>query len=173
MSFINISEILHDLHIKPSMTAAEFGSGAASFALALAKKLHKGRMYALDIQQEKLSALKSKISLDKLNNVMTIHCDLEAENGSTLKNNSCNIVVIPNLLFQSENKHAILKEAYRILKRTGQCLVLDWLKESPIGPRSHAIASPKEIKKISEDLGFSLKKEFAAGDYHYGLLFAK
>ena len=154
------------------MIAVEFGCGSADFAQVLAKKVHKGRVYALDIDQQKLSALKSKSALHKLNNIVTVACDLEAENGSTLKAGSCDMVVIPNLLFQVENKRGIMFEANRILKSSGQCLVIDWLKENPLHKKEHLLA-PDQVKRIAAESTLSLKKEFAAGDYHYGLLFQK
>ncbi|MBX4200792.1 methyltransferase domain-containing protein [Candidatus Parcubacteria bacterium] len=170
--FLNINEVLEHLEIKPGMIAVEFGSGSADFTLALAKKAYQGRVYALDIEEQKLSALKSKLNLQKLNNIATVCCDLETPGGSTLKSNSCNIVVIPNFLFQTENKHAILKEVYRILLPDSQCLVIDWLKQNPLHPKEHLL-DPDEVKNLAQATGFSLKEEFAAGDYHYGLLFIK
>lgn len=170
--FLKLGEILSNFDLREDMQAAEFGCGAAFFAIGLARKLKKGRVYALDIQEEKLSALKGKTAHEKINNIHTILCDLETKNGSTLKDNSIDIVLIPNVLFQSENKSAIIEEANRVLKKSGQLLIIDWLKEGPFGPKESA-ANPDEIKKIADKFGFSLKREFAAGDYHYGLLFIK
>lgn len=170
--FLKIDDVLQDLNLKPDMMGCEFGCGSAVFAIALAKRLNKGRVYALDIQEEKLSALKGRSALENINNVYMILCDLEAANGSTLPNNLLDIVLIPNLLFQAENKHAIIQEGKRILKSGGQLLVVDWLKKGPFSPKE-GMVSPDEVKQIAKELGLSLKKEFAAGDYHYALLFTK
>jgi ubiquinone/menaquinone biosynthesis C-methylase UbiE len=169
---LNVSGVLDYLDLKEHMTAAEFGCGSADFTIALVKKLYKGKVYALDIQEEKLSALTSKLHLGKLNNVSMVLCDLEAPNGSTLQSNSLDVVLIPNVLFQAENKSAIIEEAKRILKSGGELLVIDWLKKAPFSPKE-GMVSPDEVKKMTGQLGFSLKKEFAVGDYHYALLFTK
>ncbi len=171
MDFLKVNEVLNYLDLKDSMMAVEFGCGSADFTIALAKKLSKGRVYALDIQEEKLSALKSKVALHGFNNVFMILCDLESPNGSTLQSDSLDIVLIPNVLFQAENKNAIIEEAKRILKAGGNLLVIDWLKKGPFSPKE-GMVNPDEIKKIADNLGFSLKKEFAVGDYHYALLFS-
>src|ERR1051326_6838644 len=123
--FLNVQEVLHNLHLTEHTTAAEFGCGTGHFSLALAKKIKKGRIYALDIQEEKLSALKGKIAHERILNVFPILCDLEAKFGSTLQADSLDLVLIPNLLFQSADKNAILKEAVRVLKSNGQLLVID------------------------------------------------
>jgi len=170
--FLKVDEVLSNLNLKENMQACEFGCGSAVFTILLAKKLNKGRVYALDVQEEKLSALRGKLALEKINNVFTILCDLEAPRGSTLQDNSLDIVLIPNMLFQAGNKYAIIKEGKRILKSGGSLLVIDWLKKVPFGPKDNMI-SPDEVKKIADGLELSLKKEFAAGDYHYALLFVK
>lgn len=170
--FLKIDDILSNLNLKEDMLGCEFGCGSAVFAIALAKRINKGRVYALDIQEEKLSALKGRSALENINNIYMILCDLEATGGSTLPDNLLDVVLIPNLLFQAENKRAIIQEGKRILKSGGQLLVVDWLKKGPFSPKE-GMVSPNEVKKITEELGFSLKKEFAAGDYHYALLFVK
>lgn len=170
--FLNINEVLSYLDIKKSYIACEFGCGTADFALSLAKKLDKGKVYALDIQEEKLEAVKSKMALQNLHNISVVLCDLETPKGSGLKDNFLDIVVIPNLLFQVENKYAIIEEAKRVLKPGGQCLVIDWLKSSSFGP-GEALVNPDEVKKMASALGLSLKKEYMSGDYHYALLFTK
>ena len=170
--FLNIDNVLNELDLKDDMIGAEFGCGSAIFTIDLSKKLKNGKVYALDIQEEKLSALKGRLSLQNIHNVYTILCDLEAPKGSSLINNMLDIVLIPNILFQAENKHAIIEEAKRILKPGGQILVVDWLKSGSFGHKDKLV-SPLEIKKIAKNLGLTLKKEFATGDYHYALLFTK
>ena len=170
--FLKVEEILDNLDLKEDMLGAEFGCGSALFTTALARKLAKGKVCALDIQEEKLSALKGRLAHENIGNVSLVHCDLEMKNGSTLHDNSLDIVLIPNILFQAENKYAIMEEGKRILKPGGQLLVVDWLKKGPFSPKE-GMVSPDEIKKMAEKLDLSLKKDFAAGDYHYGLLFVK
>lgn len=170
--FLKVEDVLNEIELKEDMLGAEFGCGSAIFTIILARRLNKGRVYALDIQEEKLSALKGKLSVQKINNVHTILCDLEANKGSTLRDNYLDIVLIPNILFQSEDRYGIINEANRILKTGGQLLIIDWLKAGSFGPRGNLV-SPDEVKKIAETLGLSLKKEFATGDYHYALLFVK
>ncbi|OGZ64043.1 MAG: hypothetical protein A3A98_03810 [Candidatus Staskawiczbacteria bacterium RIFCSPLOWO2_01_FULL_40_39] len=172
MDFLKVDEVLANLDLKDTMLACEFGCGSAVFTLSLAKKLNKGKVYALDIQEEKLSALQGKAKQEHVSNIQTILCDLEAAKGSTFPDNALDLVLIPNVLFQAENKYAMINEGKRILKPQGQLLIVDWLKRSPFSPKNGMVA-PAEVKKIADELGLSLKKEFAAGDYHYALLFIK
>lgn len=170
--FLKVEEILNQLGFEDDMVVAEFGCGAAHFTIAIANKVKKGRVYAIDVLEEKLSALKSKLALEKINNVSTILADLESINGSTLPDNAVDMVLIPNVLFQAEDKNSMLSEASRILKSKGQLLIVDWLKSISSVPKS-SLVDPEEIKATMNSLGLSCKKEFHAGDYHFALLFVK
>lgn len=170
--FLNPEEVLNQLKLQAEMTAAEFGSGAGSFSLALAKRIPEGKIYALDIQEEPLSVLASQAKQAGLKNIETIRCDLEEEGGSTLPNDFLDLVLIPNTLFQIDNKKAVLKEAARVLKRGGELLVVDWKEESPLGPKPAEVrVSDKEIKKIAKELKLKTTKDFIAGSFHWGMVF--
>lgn len=170
--FLKIEDVLQDLELKEAMSGAEFGCGSADFAITLAKKLKRGTVFAIDIQEDKLSALKGKLALHKIHNVRTILADLESAKGSTLQDQSLDIVLIPNLLFQVVDERGIMNEAARVLKPGGQLVVIDWLKKTAFN-KNERLADPEQVKKIAQSLGFSLQQEFTAGDFHYALFFTK
>lgn len=169
--FIDPNDIFDQLALRPDMAVAEFGCGSGSFTVSLAKRLNEGIAYGLDIQKPPLSAFKSRTLLENINNVRIINCDLEEPRGSTLPDTSVDIVFIPNMLFQVEDKDAIITEAKRILKKEGRLVIIDWLPESVPGPEERV--SPQEVKEISEEIGFEFKKNLKAGKYHFALLFEK
>jgi ubiquinone/menaquinone biosynthesis C-methylase UbiE len=170
--FLDPQEVLKELELRKDMTAADFGSGSGGWAIPLAKRLTDGKIYAIDILEEPLSALKNKSGVEGIVNIETIRSDVESRNGSTLKDKYLDLVLITNLLFQTENKKMVLTETKRVLKNGGKVLVVDWNPEAAFGPEVKKTSS-KEIKKLAKEIGFSLVKEFKAGDYHFGLLFSK
>ena len=88
--FLNPNEVLNQLELSANMTAADFGSGSGGWAIPLAKRLEKGRVFAIDILEEPLSALKGKAALGKLSNIQTILADVEK--GTKLLDGSCDLV---------------------------------------------------------------------------------
>ena len=172
VGFLNPEEILDQLELKTDMVAAEFGCGSGGFTIPLAKRLDEGLVYGLDIQNAPLSALKSRSLLENIVNIRIIRCNLEKPKGSTLTGSSLDLVLIPNVLFQTENKDAIISEAKRVLKKEGKLVVIDWLPKATQGPAEGRV-SPEEVKKIVKEHNFNLKKEFEAGKYHFGLVFIK
>lgn len=171
-TFLDPDKVLDEFELRPNMLAAEFGCGSGGFSLPLAKRLEDGLVHALDIQNPPLSVLKSRAFFENVTNIKVIRCDLEKPRGSTLSDSSLDLVLIPNVLFQVEDKKAIMQEARRVLKKEGKLLVVDWLPQASQGPEKRRV-SAEEVKKISQELGLKLDKEFEAGKYHYGLIFTK
>jgi len=172
LEFLDPQKILEELEIRKDMVACDFGSGAGGWVIPLAKRLRKGKVYALDVQEEMLSALEGQASLEKVFNIKTVLCDLENIKGSGLKDNFADLILMTNLLFQLKDKKQVFEEGKRTLKKKGDILVVDWKGEVPFGPREGRITA-EEVKKIAENTGLKLKKEFEAGDYHFGLVFTK
>lgn len=157
--------------LRSDMTAADFGSGSGGWTIPLAKKLDDGEVFAIDIQEEPLSALEGRARMEGLSNIRKVVADVEARIRE-LKESSCDLVLITDLLFQVENKKAVFEEAKRVLKSGGKILVVEWTPEASLGPKEGRV-SQEEVKEIAKNLGFQLEREFKAGDYHYGLVFTK
>ena len=170
--FLNIEKCLDNLDLRSNMTVADFGCGSGGWVIPLAKRLRDGKVYAIDILEEPLSTLKSKAAIEKLLNIETIRSNIEKENTLNLKADSIDLVLMTNLLFECEDKKIVFEQAKRVLRDKAQILVVDWRKDALLGPEQGRV-SIAEIKKIAEDIGFELKKEFNAGKYHYGLVFQK
>jgi len=171
-SFLDPEKILRELELRRNMVACDFGSGAGGWVIPLAKKLRKGKVYALDVQEEMLSALESQAKLEGVFNIETILCDLEKIEGLKLREKFADLILMTNLLFQVENKEQVFKEASRTLKKGGKVLVVDWKENSSLGPKEGRVP-PQEVKKLAIDADLEIEKEFEAGDYHYGLVFTK
>ena len=168
--FLNPQTVLNELKIEGQMIAADFGSGSGGWAIPLAKRLKFGKVYAIDILEEPLSALKSKAEIQRVYNIERVNSDVEK--GVKLPDFCCDLVLLTNLLFQVEDKKRVLTEAKRVLKKGGKILVVDWFPQAPQGPEKGRV-SAEEVKEMAKDLNLKLEKEFQAGVFHYGLVFTK
>ena len=163
---------MNQLELRENMTAADFGSGSGGWAIPLAKKLVSGRVYAVDIQEEALAALRTKADSLKLNNIKSIRADLEQSLGSSIQSGLLDLVLLTNLLFQVKHRQEILSEAKRALRPGGRLLLVDWRPEALVGPTEGRIPLT-EAKEMVQGAGFEFEKEVSAGAYHYGLVFLK
>ena len=171
-TFLNPESILEQLNLNPNMIVADFGCGSGGFTIPLAGEVEDGLVYGLDIQGEPLSVLKGRILLENIKNIKIIKTNLENPKGSTLSAESVDMVLIPNVLFQIENKSAIILEALRILKSSGKLVIIDWLTKASQRPAEGRI-SKEDMIKLAKDQGLSFEKDFDAGKYHYGIVFSR
>lgn len=173
--FLNPKEIVKKLPITPGMNIADFGAGSGFFSIALAKELdNKGKVFAFDIWEKSLEALRIRSRIEKVFPMIeTQVADLEKANGSKLKPETVDMVLISNILFQTTNKINILKEAKRILKKDGFLTVIDWNNAAILNSKMHYIVDNTEIKNMILDLGFKFKEELSVSDTHYCWIFIK
>lgn len=172
--FLNPDKIVNEFGIEQGMKIADFGCGAGYFTIAMARVVgEEGKVYAFDIVRTALEAVVSKSKVESLLNIQTSWSNLEVPNGSNLEDESVDMVLLANILFQSSRKNDIIKEAKRILKKGGKMMVIDWQKNQTMGPPEKLIVSKDSVKKMVKKEGFKSEKEFFAGINHWGMIFAK
>ncbi|MFY9462463.1 MAG: methyltransferase domain-containing protein [Candidatus Sungiibacteriota bacterium] len=173
--FLHPERTIGRLDVKKGMTVADFGAGSGFFTIALARLVgESGKVYAIDIQKFSLDLIKSKAHIENLLNIETVWADLELPQGSHLPAESVDLVVISNILFQSEKKLEVMREAYRVLKPQGRIAVIEW-DETPFagGPPAEMRIAKRAAQSLLGQAGFILDREFEAGSHHYGLLYRK
>ncbi len=161
--FLAPEKIIREIPSKEEMSVADFGCGAGGITIPLAKKCKDAKIYAIDILSEALSALRSRAELEKVYNIRTLRADLEK--GTELQENFFDLVIVSNILFQADDKEAVLKEAYRVLRDGGQLFVVDWKMEND--------KAEEKIKEGAENEGFKLLREVDAGKDHFGRIYEK
>ncbi len=174
MAFINPVNIVDKFGLFPGMKVADFGSGSGHFAVEMAKHLgNDGIVYAFDVKKEALSALKSNYSLKGILNIETNLVNLEDEKSTNLDDGIVDLVLISNMFFQVENKSAVAREAFRILKPGSKLFFIESEPSASFGPPKELKVDKIEVEKILNGVGFSLDGEFGVGESHYGLIFIK
>lgn len=171
--------------IKPGMIVADFGAGSGAHVFPLAEAVGAGgRVYAVDVQRDLLRRIKNEAVRRKHDHVDVLWGDVESPGGSKLGDDSVDVVVMSNLLFQLEDKYAAFNEAGRILKPRGKLIIIDWqggvsnrdddderMAFTPsMGPHRRDIVSRTEALEFARDAGYEPVREFDVGSHHYGIL---
>ena len=175
MTFANPKRNIEQFMLEKGMHVADFGAGAGYLAVEAAEAVGKeGNVYVIDIQQELLTKSLHLAKEHHLESIIFIHGDLEQEKGSTLEDESVDAVIISNMLFQVENKSAVVRESHRVLKKQGRLLLVDWRDSfGGVGPQSEHVITEDEARKLVEKEGFTSVSDIDAGTYHYGIIFKK
>ena len=174
-SFMDPYRTAAQFGISGGMRIADLGAGNGYFTLAMAKLVgESGSITAVDVLSNPLYTIESKAKIEGLTNIRTQKGNLEIEGGSGLSGNSQDIVLLKNVLFQSQNKDSIIKEAARILKENGKLIIIDWLKGAGgLGPPDNLRTDLGYIQQEVGDIGFRMEKSIEADKFHYGFLFRK
>ncbi len=174
---LNPKDILEKIaELSYGQTVAGLGCGPKAYFSFQAARIvgDKGLVYAVDVLKEVLSSVESHAKSNGFDNVKTIWSDLEIYGATKIPENSIDLVMLINVLYQSANIPNILKEATRLIKKEGKILIIDWMGiGTPLGPQGSKRVDPNYIKGLSDALNLSLLKEFQAGQYHFGLIFKK
>lgn len=114
--FLSPKKLIKRLELKESHKVLEIGPGPGYFSTHIAKKLSRGKLVLLDIQQEMLKKAKKRIDKRKIKNV-----EYQLTDGKSLnfKNNYFDIVFMVTVLGEVENKSSYLAEIHRILTTNG------------------------------------------------------
>ncbi|MCC2630670.1 MAG: type 11 methyltransferase [Candidatus Paceibacter sp.] len=175
MAFSDPTKIIEDVGIQEGSTVADLGAGTGFYSMAAAKAVGpNGRVYAVDVQQDLLARIKNTAHVGRVHNIEVIHGDIERLNGTRLREQSVDLVIVANVMFQLENKVGLLDEAKRILKPNGRILLVDWSDSfGGMGPQASMVFTQQDAKTLFESKGFAFVTGVVAGDHHYGLIFRK
>lgn len=173
--FAQPSENIQVLTLAPGSRVADFGAGSGAYTLALAQMVGRdGKVYAIEVQKELTEKLATQAIERGLSNIETIWGDIDRVGGSNIVENSLDALVISNVLFQSEDKTALAREAFRVLKSGGKALIIDWSASfSGMGPSSAEVVTVTQGKAIFIEIGFVFISEFNAGAQHWGIVVQK
>lgn len=174
--FLNPKAILERIGLGPDMIVGDLGSGSGYFAFQAAGMVgEKGKVYALDIQKNALSALKSKAEFMGIKNISLVWSNLEILGAARrIANESLDVALLINVLHQSKVVKNIFAETYRMVKKGGIVLVVDWNDSAlSFAPKLEHIIRKEDAARFAESQGFVKTDEFKASEQHYGLLFQK
>lgn len=175
-SLIDVPDLLKRLGVSGGQVIADLGCGGGGHFVAPTASLvgTSGLVYALDIQRKVLNSLEATLKLQNLGNVKLIWSDLEKVGAADIPDETCDMAVLANVLFQNKNQGAIIQESARFLKKGGMLTIIDWKRTaSPFGPPPELRIPPETIKALGVSLGLSFVDLFDVGVFHYGLVLKK
>jgi ubiquinone/menaquinone biosynthesis C-methylase UbiE len=174
MRFINPNTVVAQVGLKPGQTVADLGCGSGYYSLAAAKIVgNTGMVYAVDVQEAKLTATHSAGQQNGLKNINVVKADLDKPL-LDIEEGSCDVVIVASILHEIGSRDMLLKNTYRILKTGGLLLAVEWKKEmTPIGPPVDVRLAPQDLENELGRLGLRKTKDIAADAYHYAIVFTK
>lgn len=174
--FLNPENLVGQLGILPGMVIADIGSGIGYFSLPLARHVGAtGQVYAVDIHENILKRLHNDARQQGIENITTLKADADQVRGIPLRDETVDMVVIVNTLFQSGNHVSMIEESLRVLKSTGMLVIVEWIESfGGLGPIDEHIITREQITSLCENRNLIYVRDIGStGSHHYGLVFQK
>jgi ubiquinone/menaquinone biosynthesis C-methylase UbiE len=143
------AKVIEALELKGGEVIADLGAGSGYFTFRLAPKVgEKGRILAVEIQDEMIAELKKRIDKNKVTNVETIKC---TGSDPKLPEAGVDIVLMVDVYHEIAFPYEVMTAIRKALKPGGRVVFIEYRKEDPKVPI-------KEVHKMSIE---QLKKEMA------------
>jgi len=143
------AKVIDALELKGGEVIADVGAGSGYFTFRLAPKVgDKGKILAVEIQDEMIAELKKRIDKNKVTNVETVKC---TESDPRLPEAGVDIVLMVDVYHEIAFPYEVMTAIRKALKPGGRMVFIEYRKEDPKVPI-------KEVHKMSIE---QLKKEMA------------
>jgi ubiquinone/menaquinone biosynthesis C-methylase UbiE len=172
----DIENILRKITVEEGQKVAELGCGNFGFFVWPLARLvgRRGQVYAVDILKSTLDEIRRQALRENFPQVKIVWSNLEVFKATNVETNSLDSALLVNVLYQSDKRTEILREAIRLLKRGGKLLIVEWGNaDSPLGPTLDKRVKLDSLKAAAPKIGLGIKEDFSAGPYHYGLILTK
>ena len=148
----NTALAISKMPLTDSSVVADIGAGTGYYTFRIAQKVPRGKVYAVDVQDEFISYLSHKKEDLKQQNVTVIKGTATAVN---LPANSVDLAIMVDVYHELLDPHEILQSLRTALKRNGKILLLEYRAEDPT-------IAIKELHKLSVN---QANKEMAANGF--------
>lgn len=101
---------IEQLNLQPNQIVADFGAGSGAYTIAAAKAMNgTGNVYAIDVQKDLLTRLENTCKEAHVSNASFVWGNLEQVGGTKLRDQSVDVAILSNVLFQTPDKGGLSK----------------------------------------------------------------
>ncbi|WP_132052074.1 class I SAM-dependent methyltransferase [Pseudocnuella soli] len=140
------------LPIAPGSVVADIGAGSGYYTFRMARRVPKGRVYAVEVQDEFVASLKARAAQEGAANVTVVKGSEQAPN---LPDGSIDLAIMVDVYHELAYPREMLQALYKALRPAGHLLLLEYRAEDPSIPI-------KELHKMSIA---QAKRELAASGF--------
>lgn len=142
--------LLKALKLEAGMKVADIGAGSGYYVFRMAPLVgEKGKILAIDIQQEMLDIIKDKMKEKKVTNVEPI---LGKEADPKLQDESVDLILMVDVYHEFAQPYEMTEKMVKALKPGGRLVFVEFKKEDPKLPikEVHKMSERQVIKEMDE-----------------------
>ncbi|HKY21068.1 MAG TPA: class I SAM-dependent methyltransferase [Vicinamibacterales bacterium] len=165
-------QVMDALHVADSTSVADLGAGGGWFTVRLARRVGpNGRVYAVDVQQLMLEAIRRRVQREGYTNVTPV---LGAYTDPRLPADArTDAVLIVDAFHEMDDPVLLLRNVARTLKPQGRIGIIDYRQgEGGPGPDPRERVPPSVVVAGAAAAGLRLVEEHKFLKYQYFLIFS-
>lgn len=165
----NVSTLIKNMSINLEDTIADIGAGSGYHTFRMALKAPKGFIYAIDIQEEMLSEINSRINNGYLKNITPI---LGTETNINLTENSVDKILLVDVYHEFKYPFEMMKSIKKALRSNGKIFIIEYRGEDPRVPikKIHKMTE-KQVVKEMKAIGLKLEVNMDNLPWQHCLIF--
>ena len=160
-------EVIRALELAPDAAVADIGSGTGYFAVRLARALPAGRVVGADVEPGMVRFLNERAAREKLPNLSS---HVAAADDARIPA-PVDVAMVVNTYHHIGQRDRYFSRLKKSLKPQGRVAIIDFKRDSPIGPpKRHRIAA-KAVTDEMTRAGYALEASPDFLPYQYLLIF--
>jgi ubiquinone/menaquinone biosynthesis C-methylase UbiE len=167
----NTSILIKNMDIQPSDVIADIGAGSGYHVFKMAPLVERGLVYAVDIQEEMLSAIRSRLRREGINYVKPVKGNSKNIN---LPNNSVDKILLVDVYHEFEFPVEMMASIKKALKPAGKIFLIEYRGEDNWVPikKVHKMTEAQAVKEMKA-AGFRLEKNIGNLPWQHCMIFIK
>lgn len=188
------SDFFSELKLRRDSHVADFGCGIGENTKILSELVPDGKVYSVDVHKDLLEHIETDIQKEKrkqeranlenssghvvdqilYQNIVPVWGDIEELEGTRLRDDSIDAILISNVFFLLKHKKTCIMEMKRVLKKYGKILLVDWHK--PLGNsviHKEKVLHEGQLAQNFSEIGFDVRPLIFKDNYHFVLVMEK
>ncbi len=150
--WLDVDTFLETLELESGLTGADIGCGIPYYTVKAADTLQPGRLYAVDIQSDRLDTVEDAANTDGLTNIMPMRT---GDRGIPVPDGSIDVAWTAGAFHTFDAPDGVLRDVQRMLKPDGSFFLIDWkAMDTPSGPPLRNRAPLTTLLKVLREAGF-------------------
>ncbi len=167
----NTSKLLLDMAIKAGDTIADIGAGSGYHVFKMAPMAHDGLVFAVDIQDEMLAALREKKANADSKNIVIVK---GSEKSVNLPDNSVDKVLMVDVYHEFKYPLEMIASVKKALQADGKLYLIEYRGEDDSVPikKLHKMTEKQAVKEMKA-AGMKLERNIGNLPWQHCLVFVK
>jgi SAM-dependent methyltransferase len=167
----NTSTLIENMDIQVDDVIADIGAGSGYHVFKMSEIAKEGKVYAVDIQDEMLEAIRSKMDRNGVTNIETIK---GSEQEVNLPMNSLDKVLMVDVYHEFAYPVEMMASIFKSLKPDGLVYLIEYRAEDPRVPikRLHKMSEAQAVKEM-EAAGMELVENMDNLPWQHCMIFRK